>query len=109
MGLPGQFSVTINSSKTSKSAGNAAISSYKGKVKRKIDRSARGKSNIRGSAYIALTISGSGSLVSVRVAKSSGSSRLDKEALAQVRRAAPFPAPPGGKSLPFTVKITGGK
>jgi len=47
-----------------------------------------------GVVTLAFTIDRTGKLVSSRVAKSSGSPVLDTAALAMVKRAAPFPAPP---------------
>ena len=47
-------------------------------------------------------------LVSSRIEKASGSDVLDAEALAMVKRAAPFPAPPAGiadADLTFVVPI----
>lgn len=90
-------------------AGNAALSNYRGQVFRKIARAKRGQVNIKGATVVALTIGSSGQLAGLRVARSSGSGKLDDIALAQVRRAAPFPAPPGGASQTYTVKISGSK
>ncbi len=97
-----------SSAATSKAAGNAAISSYKGKVFRKIARAKSGKVNISGAVLVSLTIGGNGQLTGVRVARSSGSARLDKIAVSQVRRAAPFPRPPDGRTHSFSVRIRGG-
>lgn len=48
-----------------------------------------------GTVKVAFEIDAGGGLASERVAQSSGSTTLDKAALLLVRRAAPFPAPPG--------------
>lgn len=58
-----------------------------------------------GTASVTFTISGSGSVTSVRLARSSGSSSLDQEVQAMVRRASPFPPPPSGQSMSFTAPI----
>lgn len=110
---------TVTGSKTAKGAssgkgqtasaksGNAATGNYKGAVLRKIARSKRGRTNIRGSAYVRLQIAPNGRLASASIIKSSGSPQLDKVALAQVRRASPFPRPPGGQKIRLTVEVTG--
>ncbi|MEY8843053.1 TonB family protein [Cribrihabitans sp. XS_ASV171] len=87
--------------------GNASLSNYKGQVFRRIARARRGSVDMRGEVLVALTISGSGGLSGVRVARGSGSARLDSIALAQVKRAAPFPRPPDGLSHTFSVRISG--
>ncbi|CAN0584849.1 unnamed protein product, partial [Ectocarpus sp. 12 AP-2014] len=94
------------SSKSSE-AGNAAMSNYQGKVFRKIARAKRGKLNVRGSATVILTIAPSGQLTGLSLARSSGSGKLDDFALLQIRRAAPFPPSPNGKSVSYTVKVKG--
>ncbi len=92
---------------TAKQQGNAAADNYRGKVLRRVKRAKRQRVNIRGAALVRFTITGSGALASARIAKSSGSSKLDNIALAQVRRAAPFPPPPKGIRPSYTVKIKG--
>jgi TonB family protein len=52
----------------------------------------------RGSTTVIFTIGSSGALNNVRVAKSSGNSRVDHIALQTVRDAAPFAPPPNGAS-----------
>lgn len=61
----------------------------------------------RGSTTVTFAIGAGGALRFVRVARSSGNTRLDQMALATVRNAAPFPAPPGVTTgaAPFTVRI----
>lgn len=95
--------------KKSRKAGNASVSNYKGKVRRKVRRKFRrprkGK-RLRADAVVRFVLSKSGSVRSVRLVRSSGSSKLDKAALSAVRRASPFPKPPGnfgGSSLDFTI------
>ena len=61
-----------------------------------------------GSATVVFAIGPSGALRSARVGRSSGNAALDQRALAAVRAAAPFPAPPGGLSasaLNFSIQI----
>ncbi|MEO9599390.1 energy transducer TonB [Parasphingorhabdus sp.] len=62
----------------------------------------------QGIAYIRFTMDKQGQLISAQLARSSGSRRLDKAALATIKRAAPFPKPPQdlpGISLELTVPI----
>lgn len=98
-----------SSGKKSRKAGNASISNYKGKVRRKVRRSfkrpRKGK-RLRADAIVRFVLSRSGSVRSVRLVRSSGSKKLDKAALSAVRRASPFPKPPGnlgGSGLDFTI------
>lgn len=90
-----------------KSAGNAAVSNYPGLVMRKLSRVGKPRVNARGATVVAFTISGSGGLASVSVARSSGSSALDSAAMQLVRRAAPFPKPPSGARRGFSIQIKG--
>lgn len=86
--------------------GNAAASNYPGLILRRIERAKR-RANVRGEAVVSFGIAPSGALAQVAIARSSGSGRLDDIALAQVRRAAPFPPPPAGARTSFTVRIKG--
>lgn len=94
-------------------AGNAAVSNYPGTVYAKLRRSLRYPSEarrkrIRGEVHVRFTVSRSGNVGSVQVARSSGSPLLDNAALETVRRAAPFPAIPaaaGRSSWSFTVPL----
>lgn len=54
------------------------------------------RQRITGAVRVSISISGSGSLAAASVQASSGYPMLDKEALATVRRAAPYPKPPEG-------------
>ncbi len=62
------------------------------------------KAGQRGSTTVIFAIGDSGGLRFVRVGRSSGNPRLDQLALATVRNAAPYPAPPGGAQS-FTIRI----
>ncbi|SMH36568.1 energy transducer TonB family protein [Mesorhizobium australicum] len=64
-------------------------------VQRAIARAARRARGTRGSVSIAFVVNASGSIVSARVARSSGNSKLDGTALGIVR-AARIPPPPAG-------------
>jgi protein TonB len=60
----------------------------------------------RGSTVVTFGIKAAGGLAFVRVSKSSGNPRLDQLALATVRGAAPFPAPPQAlQARPYSIRI----
>ena len=59
----------------------------------------------QGTASVTFGIGGSGSVTSVRLARSSGIGSIDQEVQAMVRRASPFPAPPGGHAQSFTIPV----
>jgi len=95
------------SGRTQTSAGNASASNYPGLVMRRISRAGRPRVNARGAAVVAFSIASGGGLVSVSIARSSGSSVLDRAALRMVQSAAPFPKPPTGARRSFTIQIQG--
>lgn len=90
--------------------GNAATSNYKGLVQRKLERAKkRVRVAAKGTVVVSFTILASGSVVNLRVRKSSGKPAIDKGALDIVRRASPFPAIPpdsGLMSYPVSVPMT---
>lgn len=88
-----------------KAAGNAKASNYPGLIYRKIQRTRQKRVGGRGSVRIRFSVSSSGGLAGISVARSSGSSKVDKAALAHIRRAAPFPAPPKGARRSFTIPV----
>ena len=60
---------------------------------------------IPGSAGVAFAIDEHGALTGLRLAVSSGIAKLDEEALAIVRKAAPFPPPPEGAQRSFEANV----
>lgn len=97
----------VSKGKAGKKSGNAAASNYPGKVMRKIARVPRPRGHSKGTAVVAFSVSSSGGLARVSLARSSGSSALDKAALRVIRKAAPFPAPPSGARRSFSIRIKG--
>ena len=77
--------------------------SYAGSVWSRLARH-KPRAGQRGSASVAFTIGDMGALRAVRIARSSGNARIDQLALATVRNAAPFPAPPSG-AVSYTIRI----
>ena len=88
----------------------ASLANYNGMVSAHLRRyqqypaSAR-SSGAAGSGMVTFSITGSGSVTSVSVAKATGAAVLDQEILAMVRRASPFPTPPDGQPKVFTVPV----
>ncbi len=58
-----------------------------------------------GTPAVSFALDGSGRVVSVSLARSSGHSDIDGETVAMVRRAVPFPPPPPGAAHAFSVSI----
>jgi protein TonB len=59
----------------------------------------------RGVATVSFSIDGGGKVETVSLARSSGFVSLDAESQEMVRRASPFPAPPTGQTMTFTVPV----
>lgn len=88
-------------------AGNAAASNYPGLVMRHLSRAGKPRVRARGAAVIGFTIGPAGRLASLSLTRSSGSPDLDRAALAVVRDAGDFPAPPAGARRAFSIRIEG--
>ena len=58
-----------------------------------------------GVPVVAFTLDGSGRVTGAGLSRSSGHADIDAEALAMVRRAVPFPAPPAGAGRSFSASI----
>ncbi len=85
--------------------GTGALSSYKTKVLRKVARARHRSAGDRGTAYISVSISPSGTVGGVSIARSSGKSRVDRAALQMVKGAGPFGATPNGRALSYVIKV----
>ena len=94
-------------------AGNAEVSNYPGKVRRKLRRSLRyprqaRSARIEGAVVVGFTVAGNGSVTGVRVVEPSGHRILDSAAIATVERAAPFaeiPAAANRSSWTFEIRL----
>lgn len=86
-----------------------AAAAYPSLVNGQIARTRRESSNLTGTAVVSFTVSTSGTLAGLGIARSSGNSKLDRIALDHIRRAAPFPAPPAGAQRSFSVAIQGSR
>ena len=60
----------------------------------------------QGNPAVSFKLDGSGRVISARLARSSGIDSLDREVVAMVNRASPFPAPPDGRPQSFTVPVS---
>ncbi len=64
-----------------------------------------GAAGVTGRPVVRFSLNGSGQVTSASLVRSSGSSVLDQEAVATVRRASPFPRPPDGQGASFSVPV----
>jgi protein TonB len=90
---------------SSRNSGNAAASNYPGKVYAKIARTRQRNAGDRGVAQVRFTVTSSGQATGVSIARSSGNAKIDRAAVAHVKRAAPFPKPPAGAKTRFVIPI----
>lgn len=88
-------------------AGNSAVSNYKGRVYQHLLRYRQTNTIGAGTVLISFVVEPGGGTRGISIARSSGSSRFDREAMQLVRRAAPLPSPPDGASHSFTFEIAG--
>lgn len=95
----------VQARSASASSGNAAAANYPGKVFAKIARTRQRNAGGRGVVHVSFHVSASGQAVRVAVSRSSGNARVDKAALAHIKRAAPFPRPPSGARTRFVIPI----
>ena len=91
-------------------AQSAAAGNYRGQVIAHLARFKRYPEGARarqaeGVPVVAFTLDGSGRVTGAGLSRSSGHADIDAEALAMVRRAVPFPAPPAGAGRSFSASI----
>jgi TonB family protein len=60
----------------------------------------------QGRATVSFSIDGNGRVTRVALVRGTGNASLDREAQAMVHRASPFPPPPSGRPMSFTVPVT---
>lgn len=95
----GRANNTGNAQGRSAIGGKAARDNYNGMVLRRLQRTKRypkeaRRDRLRGVAVVSFTVSRSGGVSGVRLARSSGHKVLDQEAIAMVGRASPMPPIP---------------
>jgi periplasmic protein TonB len=91
--------------KSASGTGNAKASTYPGLVQRKIARTRQKPSSGKGSVIVSFSVTSSGALAGVSLARSSGNAAADSAALDHIRRSAPFPAPPAGAQTRFQIPV----
>ena len=55
---------------------------------------------------VSFGLDGGGRVTSARLVRGSGIASIDQEVQAMVRRSSPFPLPPSGRAVSFTVPVT---
>jgi protein TonB len=90
---------------------SSANSNYRGLIAAHLARFKQFPADARasgeqGSAAVTFRLDGGGRVTSVSLSRGAGSASLDREAVAMVRRASPFPAPPDGRGLSFTAPVS---
>lgn len=89
------------------SSGTRSGGGYGAQVIQHLLRFTRGNSVGAGATLVRISIDGGGGLQEAAVIRTSGSAGFDREALQTVRRAAPFPKPPGGEGRTINFEFTG--
>lgn len=89
------------------SSGTRSGGGYGAQVIQHLRRFTRGNSVGAGATLVRISIDGGGGLQEAAVIRTSGSAGFDREALQTVRRAAPFPKPPGGEGRTINFEFTG--
>lgn len=98
---PGTVASVASKSKAAASRGD--IAGYAARVRARVAGRRPAGNGVKGTVIVSFSVGGGGGLGSARIVRSSGSGALDAAALQAVRGAAPFPPPPGGRSLSFSV------
>lgn len=78
-------------------SGSATVTKYPGLIQRKLRKALRfpkGAGSARGEVQVRFVVAASGSVSGIEIVASSGHAVLDQEAIATVKRAAPFPPIP---------------
>ncbi len=76
--------------------GNAAADNYNGALMRHMRKARKFDTNARRSAKISITIDAGGNILDIKVLRASGDKTWDRRVLKELRRIAPYPAPPSG-------------
>ena len=84
---------------------SAALADWRSRAFAHLNRYKRPQGSLLGRPGVSISLSSSGSVTGVRLVSASGNEVLDREAVAMAQRASPFPAPPDGKPLTFSVAI----
>ncbi len=76
--------------------GNAAEDNYNGALMRHMRKARKFDTNARRSSKISITIDAHGRVLEVRVLRASGDKTWDRRVVKELKRIAPYPAPPSG-------------
>jgi protein TonB len=79
----------------------AHLQRYKGIANRAVTEQSQGHG-----AVVAFSLDGGGRVRSVSLARSSGAAALDRAIVAMVHSASPFPAPPSGQGMNFSMPVS---
>jgi protein TonB len=84
---------------------------YRGRVAAHIARHKRFPPDARtrgyqGNATVTFALDERGRVTAATLVNGTGIASLDREATAMIERASPFPAPPGGRAVSFTVPVS---
>lgn len=85
---------------------SAALADWRSRAFSHLSRYKRPQAGLVGTPGLSISLSGAGSVTSARLVRSSGNEVLDREAVAMANRASPFPPPPEGKPVTFSVAIS---
>ena len=78
--------------------GNAAVDNYNGALMRHMRKARKFDTNARRSSKISITIDSNGHVIEVRVLRASGDKTWDRRVVKELKRIAPYPAPPSGET-----------
>lgn len=78
--------------------GNAAVDNYNGALMRHMRKARKFDTNARRSSKISITIDANGHVIEVRVLRASGDKTWDRRVVKELKRIAPYPAPPSGET-----------
>jgi protein TonB len=95
------------SARAAAASGSRGSGGYGAVILQHLQRFKRANSVGAGAALVRITIDGGGSLQDSAIVRSSGVPGFDREALQTVRRASPFPKPPGGEGRTINFAFTG--
>ncbi|MEM9688362.1 MAG: TonB family protein [Pseudomonadota bacterium] len=101
----GSPSAAATAENTNLQPGDSDASNYAGKIVGILSRKRLPSSVPRGSAMVSFSMANDGDIVNIEIADSSGSKRFDRAAMRLIKAAAPFPRPPRGAMLDYTVVI----
>lgn len=107
-GGPGSDTAAPGRSAPPPMASQASLTMWQSEMRARIVRAKRfppGATGATGISLVSVTFSAAGDVVDARLIASSGNTTLDGEAVAVMRRAAPYPPPPGGRPITQAIPL----